>query len=684
MQLRPFTLVTVLSDFKAMYRHIKKYGKDFGVSIDTETTGLHVIRDRIILIPITCHDKHFVIPVRMQTLPNAPLKLVKKYVGRILRDSSLIKWGWNFKFDWHMFVNDGMKVVNYKDALTANWLLDENKPNSLKVRCRDVGLDLEKFPFSEYFRLRKIWDDWHHPERPPHWGKKPLKRDYKKEGGEEAYWCALEEWDNKRTVFKQWKKSHRALTPKVEARLRELELHMLNYAYEDTLATDALARHAVKGFRKEDPKIEKVFHKIWNPFIGVLFRMERRGMCLDMERIKSIQKECAKRIKKAAANCYRIAGQVFKIDSADDLSRILYDEMCIPTQMVTKKGKPSTGAESLKLIARIPKDKHCKFGMPGFVPRYPLADAILKYRKFNKFYGTYVGPDSKMMKGVVDGRVHPTFNPCGTDTGRLSSQNPNGQNIPRNSEDNFNFRNCFIAPFGYLMFVADQSQIELRLTADKTGDDQLCAAYIEDRDVHQQTLDLTGVPERTIAKNLNFGAIYGAMSKKFARMLTINTGRRVTTDEAQEYLDAFFRVYDDIKPYQERLIKRAKKEPDCSVRTYLGRKRRLPDLKSEDFWEYARAERQSFNAVIQGGVADIMTVCMLRFDRDKWMRKHKCYLVGQVHDEVHVIAPWDTDIKELTRRIQAIFEDPFKGFKFKVPLKFSCCPKLLPSWGEAK
>jgi len=358
--------------------------------------------------------------------------------------------------------------------------------------------------------------------------------------------------------------------------------------------------------------------------------------------------------------------------------------MQVPVMRVSKKtGAPSADHDSLELLSRVPCDRKKPYGTPEFKPLYEVAKAILEYRKYSKLYGTYLSPDSGMMQSVYKGRIHTSYNPCGTDTGRLASSQPNLQNLPRSGPDNFYIRKAFIAPRGYQYVIGDESQFEIRLIADKTGDKELVKAYNEDADLHQRTQDGCGVPDRTIAKNLNFGAFYGIGDEKFAHMLTIKTGKYVAPEQADEWIAAFFKLYSGVEPYKMKLVGWSRRN-GCYVLTYLGRKRRLPDLESSDRYLSTRAERQAFNAVIQGGVADCMTLCMIRADRDPWLNKHGIKMVGQVHDEVHFIVKRGTvSYNDVMKKLKSIFEHPFKR-PLKVPLKFSSNGKFALTWHDGK
>lgn len=672
-----FKVCTSEADIKALAKLIKKVGR---CAVDTETTGLHGTRDRIIILPITCDSKHFVIPVRMLTIPNASMKHIRKWIGPTLRDNKIIKDLFNTKFDAGMLLNDKMKLRNTRDWLVAGWLLNENKPKGLKERCKEVGLELEKFPFSEYFKYRASFiyaQDNVALEKPS----KPKASIKKKDPV--AYKDAINKWEKDLQAFKNWKKIAKPVTPKQELRFRELETHMLKYAYEDTLATSLLAVKYEKDL-KEDPVIESVFYKYWNKFGAVLMRMERRGMAIDLKYLDKCRKICLRRIDECAKVVYQLARAPFNIDSQKDLPYILYDVMSLPILSRSKKtGKASTGADNLTLLSRIPKSRHVKFGMEGFEPKYPIAQAILDYRGYKKTWGTYIAPDSSLMSTLYRGKIFVAFNQCGTDTGRLSCS-PNAQNISRPEDgEEFTLRKLFIPPRGYRYLIGDQSQVELRLIADKTGDRELIKVYHSPKpDIHQTTQDGCKVPDRTTAKSLNFGAFYGAYEVKFAHILTIKGKRYVSPEEAGDYLEKFFEFYQDVNPYKERLIKKAIKR-GCFVRTYLGRKRRLPDLTSDVWKDRGHAERQAFNAEIQGGVADIMTICMIKADKDKMLKFWRVKMVSQVHDEVHFLVPVWAPFAKVAVRIKEIFEHPFKT-PLKVPLVFSCPEAPGYNWAEAK
>ena len=627
------TLVNTLAHLREINTRVRKAG---AFSFDTESTGLHPVKDRITMHVITLPDEStYIIPVRMCVVPNVDRRQVKRFIGPLLKSKSIRKTLWNAKIDKHFLCNDGMKLNNYYDAMVAGWMLDENTPKSLKVRAKDVGIDdHSKFSWAKYFTLRKKFEDG-------------------------------------------------SLTPKGLGDLTQYEEDMVEYAAKDGVATQRLGI-LYRSLLDKEPVLNNALTKVWMPGIEMLFDMERTGMCVDINRMRRARIACRKMIVAAETRLYKEAGKVINVNSPQQLAQLLYEDMGLPVLAVTKKGAPATGHDVLAILGMESANGQA-YGTPGFVPKYPIVQHILDVRKYSKLYGTYLGRDSSMASRIHKGRLHTSYNIAGTGTGRLSSSDPNLQNIPQVNQERkeLSIRHCIVPPRNHKLLIADFSQFELRVITDVTQDKEMLDVYLHNGDIHTKTEEGLGVTRRP-AKNLNFGAFYDVQAPKFSTMLTVSSGEYYSVEKCEQLLEGMFQLYSGVPVYKERLYRKMRAKE--YVTTYLGRRRRLPDINAREEWKQRRAQRQGFNAKIQGSVADIMNLCMLRAFNDSFLQKHKIKMVGQVHDEVHFAVP-DKVTRQfseelLVKHLKSIFEHPFVK-PLSIPIVFNCEP-LAASWGEAK
>ncbi len=389
-----------------------------------------------------------------------------------------------------------------------------------------------------------------------------------------------------------------------------------DYAAEDADITLQLHRVLWEGLTKE-PALRKLYEEIEQPLVPVLFRMEHHGVLVDRDTLRRQGGEIAKRLGELEQDAHEAAGQPFNLDSPKQLQEILFNKLNLPTVRKTPKGQPSTAEDVLEELAA----------------SYPLPRIILEYRGLAKLKSTY----TDKLPGQVDartGRVHTSYHQAVAVTGRLSSSDPNLQNIPIRTPEGRRIRQAFIAPPGHLLLAADYSQIELRIMAHLSGDQSLLDAFAADRDIHQATAaEVLGVApdevtaeQRRAAKAINFGLIYGMSAFGLARQLGSD---RAT---AQEYVDRYFERYPGVKRYMDETRESARERG--YVETVFGRRLYLPDIRSRNRQQQQYAERSAINAPMQGTAADIIKRAMITVDG--WIQRERpgARLVMQVHDEL--------------------------------------------------
>lgn len=399
----------------------------------------------------------------------------------------------------------------------------------------------------------------------------------------------------------------------------------------------------------KEENLIKVYEEIEKPLIEVLASMENFGIYLDKKVIFELSKETEERIKKFEEEIYDIAGCKFNLNSPKQLREIMYEKLKIPppSTKTEKKKEYSTGEDALKELEKM---------------GYSICSLILKYREYFKLKSTYL--DTLPELTDENGRVHTTFKQTQTSTGRLSSQNPNLQNIPIRSEFGGLIRKAFSSPEGKILIVADYSQIELRLMAHYSEDPALLEAFSKGKDIHSATASyLFKVKEdevksdmRRKAKTVNFGILYGMSAHGLAQNL--NTSR----EEAKEILDRYFNQFPKIKEFLQNLLEKARKE--LKVCTLFGRIRRLPELSSKDYYVRANAERMAINAPLQGTAADIIKLAMISIYNELERKFPKTKILLQVHDEL-IFETEEENAKTLENLIKEKMENVVK---LKVPL----------------
>ena len=624
------------------------------------------------IVSFSTLQKAYVIPLGLKTVPCLSEDTFFSAIRPVMENNKIEHTGWNASFDMHAMANYDVWVQNFSDLMVAAYLLDENRSASLKERCNDIGMQLHKYDFKSYWNARaQLAGEIARPAR----GK----------------------------VYTQ-------------VDLEHMEADYLKYSAEDSIATAFLREYLMLELAKE-PKLESLFKQHRNKGVRTLFNMERRGIPINTELRQQIGTQCKIDMDKAESAVYEEVGHHFKLGSTKELSAVLYDELGLPVYKTTDKGSNSTDKGTLNQLAQ---DGH------------GVAQAIVQWRRVSKMHSTYIGDASKLVSQIYEwGHIHPSFNPTGTKTGRLSSSDPNAQNFPQSSARSYNFREMFVASPGHTLVGGDYSQIELRIMAHNSMDNTMCAEYRKDvhmqhalanrlpiidkegnkltqSDIHQKTADECH-STRAQAKNINFGLLYGMGAEKLAMMLTaaawdhvVENGliwepskHVVTPEQAKLFVNAFFTSYAGVKAYQQAVTKRVKQAG--YVETRFGQKRRLPDAYSSDSYLQHMAYRQGVNVTIQGHVGELMLHCMnvaegVTKPKSKRLKEaQECLLDSnyrlflQVHDEILGEAPIEY-AEDCKWALTVLFQEPiectesYPHFGYRVPLIFEA--KTGPTWNS--
>ena len=402
-----------------------------------------------------------------------------------------------------------------------------------------------------------------------------------------------------------------------------------------------------------------LFQEVEMPLVFVLDEMERAGIQINKQELFNYGARLQESIGKLETEIYDMAGEVFNINSPKQLGVILFEKLKMPGGKKTKTGY-STSADVLEKIKS----------------EDPIIEKILEYRTLTKLKSTYAdGLDAFIEE---DGRIHTKFQQTITATGRLSSVEPNLQNIPVRIELGRQIRKMFIPKEGCVFVDADYSQIELRILAHMSGDESLIQAYQEEQDIHRMTaskvfhipFDEVTPAQRSNAKAVNFGIVYGISSFGLGQDLNI------TRKEAENYINQYFATYPGIKQYLDGLVTEAKETG--SVTTLYGRKRPVPEISSSNFMQRSFGERIAMNSPIQGTAADIMKIAMLRVDKALKEEKLKAKILLQIHDELLIEAP----VAEAARVAELLQKEMMAAATLRVPLSVEV--KTGDNWYETK
>ncbi|WP_114239689.1 DNA polymerase I [Dyella sp. C9] len=388
------------------------------------------------------------------------------------------------------------------------------------------------------------------------------------------------------------------------------------YAAEDADITLRL-HHALWPKLEIEPKLRSVYENIEIPLIPVLASMEQRGVLIDVGELRMQSQQLGKRMLELQQEAWKGAGREFNLDSPKQLQAILFDELGLPAKLKTPTGQPSTNEEALEAIA----DDH------------PLPRLILDYRGLAKLRSTYTDKLAEMVNPRT-GRVHTSYHQGAVATGRISSSDPNLQNIPVRTEEGRRIRQAFVAPKGWVVLAADYSQIELRIMAHLSGDEGLLKAFHEGGDVHRATAaevfglkpEEVSANQRRAAKAINFGLMYGMSAFGLSRQLGVDRG------EASDYMARYFARYPGVHAFMEATRQQAHR--DGYVETLFGRRLYLENLSSRNQALRAGAERAAVNAPMQGTAADIIKRAMISVHHWLGQRNDDAHMLMQVHDEL--------------------------------------------------
>ncbi len=425
------------------------------------------------------------------------------------------------------------------------------------------------------------------------------------------------------------------------------------YAAEDAWMTLKLY-HTL--WQKLDPKLQKVARELEFPFVLTLLDMEEAGIKIDRDFFTGLKAEADETIAALTHDIYALAGKEFNINSTQQLGVVLFEELGLKAGKKTKTGY-STNEQVLQELY----DAH------------PIISKILEYREIYKLRSTYIDPLLKLAKKAPDSRIHTSFLQTGTATGRLSSKNPNLQNIPVKSEIGRRIREGFVAREGYRLVGIDYSQMELRLLAHFSKDPALLAAFREGKDIHAETAaKIFGAENaeamRRIAKSINFGLLYGMGSRKLAQTIHVSQG------EAKTFIEKYFASFPTVKTYLESIKTFAKEHG--YVETLLGR-RRYFDYQNANAFAKAGFERESVNTVFQGSAADIIKLAMQRLHETK-IDKTDTFMLLQIHDEL-IFEVKEEIAEAFAQEAKTIMEEIYP---LEVPLE--CTVAVADNWGALK
>ena len=442
---------------------------------------------------------------------------------------------------------------------------------------------------------------------------------------------------------------------KNQKNMRDLDpKDIYKYACEDADVTLKLNNILEEELKKEG--VEQLFYEIEMPLVPVLVNIETNGVLLDIETLKQTSVLYNQRMLEIEQEIYQLAGMKFNISSPKQVGDILFKDMkLIEKPKKTKTGQFVTSEEVLESL----RHKH------------PIIGKILEYRGLKKLLSTYIDALPELINSRT-GRIHTSFNQAVTATGRLSSSNPNLQNIPVRDDDGKEIRKCFIPDPGCEFFSADYSQIELRIMAHLSGDINMIDAFNHDYDVHASTAaKIYKVPMEEVSKDMrrkaktaNFGIIYGISVFGLAERMGVERS------EARQLIDGYFETYPQVKAYMDKSIEFARE--NGYVETIFHRKRYLPDINSRNATVRGYAERNAINAPIQGSAADIIKVAMAHIYQRFKTYNLKAKMILQVHDELNFSVP--TSEKELVEKI--VIEEMERAYLMQVPLKADC------GWGK--
>ncbi len=576
------------------------------IAFDTETTSLDYMQAEVVGLSFAVEPGQAAYLPVAHDYPDAPDQLdrdaVFRQIGPLLADASIAKLGHHLKYDRSVLANHGVTLngIVY-DTMLESYVIDSTASrHDLDSLCRKY-LGHTNITFEDVA------------------GKGAKQLTFNQVPLDTAAPYAAEDADMTLRL-------HRKLWPKLEAL----------------------------------PRLRELYETLECPLIPVLGDIERTGVKVDIEMLKTQSRELAERMQAVEAEAHELAGEPFNLGSPKQIQAILFDKQKLPVLAKTPKGAPSTAEPVLQELAL----------------DYPLPKRILEYRSLSKLKSTYTDK-LPLQVNPRTGRVHTSYHQAVAATGRLSSSDPNLQNIPVRTAEGRRIRQAFIAEAGCIVLAADYSQIELRIMAHLSADEGLVQAFARGEDIHRATAaEVFGVSPETVssdqrrsAKAINFGLIYGMSAFGLAKQLGIERGK------AQQYVDLYFERYPGVKAYMESTRELAREQG--YVETLFGRRLYLPDIRARNVQRRQAAERTAINAPMQGTAADIIKKAMLSVD--EWIKSAACdvKMIMQVHDELVFEVP-EADISRVRQTICQRME---AAAALSVPLKVDA--GVGRNWDEA-
>jgi len=562
------------------------------VSLDTETTGLDPMASQLVGISFSIEAHQAAYLPLAHHYPGAPDQVKLEHALQKLKlwleSAAHKKLGQNLKYDQHIFANHGIALRGIaEDTLLQSYVLESHKPHEMgNLALRHLGLATVSYADVV--------------------GKGAKQIGFDQVDLDTATRYAAEDADITLQL-------HQTLSPQLSSPLVG--------AATSTSSGQASAANALRQ-QAGSYGLNYVYRDIELPVREVLFKMERNGVLIDSVKLSRQSHELGEKLMAIEAQAFELAGQPFNLASPKQLQEILFDKLGIPSKKKTATGSRSTDEEVLQELAL----------------DYPLPKILLEHRSMSKLKSTYTDK-LPLMVNQKTGRVHTSYSQAVAVTGRLSSNEPNLQNIPVRTAEGRRIREAFIAPAGSRIVSADYSQIELRIMAHLSGDEGLLRAFANGEDIHRATaaevfgvaLDAVSSEQRRYAKVINFGLIYGMSAFGLASQLNIENSA------AKQYIDLYFARYPGVKRYMDDTREQAK--ASGYVETWFGRRLWLPEINGANGMRRQAAERAAINAPMQGTAADLIKLAMIAVQ--DWLEKEKLQtkLIMQVHDELILEVP---------------------------------------------
>ncbi len=591
----------IIDTEQALDRLITQLSAAKEFAVDLETSSTEVMACEIVGISLSSTPgEAYYIPVGhlgLSQISQLPLPQVIARLKPVLEDNKIPKIAQNGKFDMTVLAEHGIKLENLSfDTMIAAYLLGEKSIGLKALAFNKLGVEMT--PITDL-------------------------------------------------IGKGAKQLSMAMAPIEE---------VADYACADADMT--LRLKSVLDTELQEERLWQLFSEVEMPLVPVLVAMERNGVAIDVELLRDMSHSLGKEMLRLEAEVYNSLGYRFNLNSSQQLSKILYEELMLPKPRKTKSGY-STDATALEEL----KGTH------------PIIEFVLQYRQLAKLKSTYTDSFPALVNPKT-GKLHTSFNQTGTTTGRLSSSEPNMQNIPIRTELGGKIRQAIIAEQGWQLLSADYSQIDLRALAHISQDPELIATFFRDDDVHTATASLVFnvSPDkvtsemRRVAKTVNFGVIYGMSDYGLEQATSFNR------EEAAQFISAYFEKYPKVKEYIEATKNQAREQG--YVQTVLGRRRYIPEINSPNRQIREAAERMAINMPVQGTSADIIKIAMVNLHREMEKQNLRSKMTLQVHDELlFEIAPEETEqMKELVSQIMP------QALKLSVPLKIDI--KLGKNWAD--